>query len=276
MSTFCPVAGKEMSERSDVMWRSTSDPSAPAVTKLLSRVEAPIAAMATPWGRKAWAFTNWRSVSSSLTRTRNQAWTLPLASPTIAVTLPRMYSSAVMGSVETWATSVRRGFRRQLPVVEVALLGGGDHGLAAPDADAGDLLAVLRLQGRPVLRSLVVGPVDEDLVVPRARRPRPCGRPSRRRRPRAGSGPRGRARPARGRRRSSRGPRASGPRTWAGSAPAGGLTRPSAVPSAMNSPSRLREALVRVAPAIAARGSCRTKEPSAALKKTVRPSPSTS
>ena len=49
-STFCPVAGNEITDRSEVMWRSTREPSAPAVTKLLSRVLAPMASMATPWG----------------------------------------------------------------------------------------------------------------------------------------------------------------------------------------------------------------------------------
>ena len=47
-STGAPVAGNETTDRSEVMWRSTSEPSSPAVTKLLSRVEAPMAAMATP------------------------------------------------------------------------------------------------------------------------------------------------------------------------------------------------------------------------------------
>ena len=47
-STGDPVAGKETTDRSEVMWRSTTEPSLPAVTKLLSRVEAPMATMATP------------------------------------------------------------------------------------------------------------------------------------------------------------------------------------------------------------------------------------
>ena len=47
-STGSPVGGKSITDRSEVMCRITSEPSVPEVTKLLSRVEAPIAAIATP------------------------------------------------------------------------------------------------------------------------------------------------------------------------------------------------------------------------------------
>ncbi len=55
--------------------------------------------------------------------------------------------------------------RGQLPVVEIPLLGGGHDGIAPTEADAGDLLVVVRLQGGPVLHALVVGAPDEHLGV---------------------------------------------------------------------------------------------------------------
>ncbi len=45
-----PVARSSSSERPEVMWRSTNEPSAPAVTKLLSRVDGAMALTAADCG----------------------------------------------------------------------------------------------------------------------------------------------------------------------------------------------------------------------------------
>ncbi len=178
--------------------------------------------------------------------------------------LPRTYSSAVIGSSETWATSVSRTSGSELPVVEVALLGGRDHGVAAADADPGDPLAVVGPELGPVLDSLVVRAPDEHGVV--------------RRHGQDGLAPVGLLvghladRPAAGVDRddapvahaTGRGRRASGPRSAGTKRTCCSETRPSSVPRATKSPIEAARGArhLRLRPREVG-GSCREKRPSA-------------
>src|SRR6188508_974759 len=107
-SAAAPPIVTEPSVRSDVWCRSTTEPSADAVTKLRSRGDIAIAVMALRWGSNSWARTMPYSSLAPI-GARNQLLTRPSSVPATYELPPSTHSSAVIFRSPTVEMSVSSG-----------------------------------------------------------------------------------------------------------------------------------------------------------------------
>ncbi len=166
------MAGKDRTDRCDVRWRTTTEPSVPAVTKLLSRIDRPIAWIATPWLGKVWAWTRVRWSSSSFSADPEPGRQVPLGVPDDDGVAAEgvLHGRDGLGADASPVGEAVLG--AELPVVEVALVGHGHEGLDAAQADVGDRLAFGNAHAPALLGSFFVDLDDGDLVVGHERRDR--------------------------------------------------------------------------------------------------------